>query len=525
MYKILVADDEGIVTDAVKFILDKTYGDHCEVEIAKNGRQAIHLAETFRPDILTIDIQMPGINGLDALREIHTTNPNVRAIILTAYSNFDYAKEAIHLGAIEYMTKPLNRTQFTQRIDALMHEIDAERAKRESDLEMRERIETISPIVENGFVLSLIYQKNQSSDLDQYRRLLNIPEENGLILVLGIGTWNEADQTTEGMDDAVRIHDSIARIREEIRVCFRAFVSDFIGSQIICALPSDKSSLSYEERVRLIEKARALHHSLEDAFQTGFRVGIGTIHPWSECSRSYEEALNAIRHGRRSVTQIEDLNAPVNHSDSQRESMEQVVLDAVSSGIEAKALQEAGAYASWLAHQSKDLTKTKVDLLELYLLAVRHIRSMDSEKINETDDIRSIINATDEKALREAFRTSMSNLSRCVVIQRDPETGIIDQARKWMQEHFQENIQLDDAARSVGISPYYFSKLFKEQAGVNFIDYLTDLRMEKARDLLAHQNLSIKEVCVRCGYADQNYFSRIFKKTVGMTPTEYRNSK
>lgn len=205
--------------------------------------------------------------------------------------------------------------------------------------------------------------------------------------------------------------------------------------------------------------------------------------------------------------------------------MEQVVLDAVSSGIEAKALQEAGAYASWLAHQSKDLTKTKVDLLELYLLAVRHIRSMDSEKINETDDIRSIINATDEKALREAFRTSMSNLSRCVVIQRDPETGIIDQARKWMQEHFQENIQLDDAARSVGISPYYFSKLFKEQAGVNFIDYLTDLRMEKARDLLAHQNLSIKEVCVRCGYADQNYFSRIFKKTVGMTPTEYRNSK
>ena len=94
-----------------------------------------------------------------------------------------------------------------------------------------------------------------------------------------------------------------------------------------------------------------------------------------------------------------------------------------------------------------------------------------------------------------------------------------------MQEHFQENIQLDDAARSVGISPYYFSKLFKEQAGVNFIDYLTDLRMEKARDLLTHQNLSIKEVCARCGYADQNYFSRIFKKTVGMTPTEYRNSK
>lgn len=525
MYKILVADDEGIVTDAIRFILDKTYGTACEVEIAKNGRQAIHLSETFRPDILIIDIQMPGINGLDALREIHTMNPHVRAIILTAYSNFDYARQAIHLGAIEYMTKPLNRSQFTERLSAIMHEIDVEREKRESDLEMRERIEAVSPIVENGFVLSLIYQKNQRNDLEQYRRLLNISQENGMIMVLGIGRWDERHHTTQDMDDAVRIHDSLARIREQIRVYFHSFVSDFMGSQVICALPTNKTSLSYEERVQFIEQARSMHHALEDAFQAGFRVGIGTIHPWQECAQSYEEALNAIRHGRRSVTHIEDLNAPIDHSEGHREAMEQVVLDAIASGRESKASQEAGAYASWLVHHEDDLTKTRTALLELYLLAVRRIRSQSNEQIHETDAIQSLVNADGEAALREAFVSAMSHLSQCVMIQRDPETGIIDQAKKWMHEHFQDNIQLDDAARSVGISPYYFSKLFKEQAGVNFIDYLTDLRMEKAHDLLQHQNLSIKEVCAHCGYADQNYFSRIFKKTVGMTPTEYRNSK
>lgn len=84
------------------------------------------------------------------------------------------------------------------------------------------------------------------------------------------------------------------------------------------------------------------------------------------------------------------------------------------------------------------------------------------------------------------------------------------------------DISLDDISRRINISSYYFSKLFKEETGVNFIEYLTDLRMEKSKELLASPNMSIKDICVSVGYQDPNYFSRIFKKINGVTPSEYR---
>ena len=91
MYKIMLADDEGIVIDSLKFIIQKEFGDDCEVEFAKTGRNVIELAETFRPDIAVMDIQMPGINGIDAMREIRKTNDKVVFIVMSAYDKFDYA--------------------------------------------------------------------------------------------------------------------------------------------------------------------------------------------------------------------------------------------------------------------------------------------------------------------------------------------------------------------------------------------------------------------------------------------------
>ena len=94
MYKIMLADDEGIVIDSLKFIIEKEFGDICTVEYAKTGRSVIELAESFRPDIAIMDIQMPGINGIDAMKEIRQTNTNTVFIVMSAYDKFDYAKEA-----------------------------------------------------------------------------------------------------------------------------------------------------------------------------------------------------------------------------------------------------------------------------------------------------------------------------------------------------------------------------------------------------------------------------------------------
>ena len=125
--------------------------------------------------------------------------------------------------------------------------------------------------------------------------------------------------------------------------------------------------------------------------------------------------------------------------------------------------------------------------------------------------------------IRDWFTDKVMNACRNVVSKRQERSGdIIKTARKYIEEHFNKDISLDDVSRVVNISPYYFSKVFKEESGLNFIEYLTNIRIDKAKELLEKSSLSIKEICISCGYTDPNYFSRSFKKNVGVTPTEYK---
>ena len=101
MYKIMIADDEGITVDALNFIIKKNFTGECIVESARTGREVILLAESFRPDIAFMDIHMPGINGIDAIREIKKTQPGIQFVIISAYDKFSYAKDAIGLGVIQ----------------------------------------------------------------------------------------------------------------------------------------------------------------------------------------------------------------------------------------------------------------------------------------------------------------------------------------------------------------------------------------------------------------------------------------
>ena len=107
MYRILVADDEGIMLEAFKSVISSTFGDSCITETAKTGRAVTEKAETFHPDIVFMDIHMPGINGIQAMREIRKFNTTALFYVVSAYDKFDYAKEAIDLGVERYLTKPI----------------------------------------------------------------------------------------------------------------------------------------------------------------------------------------------------------------------------------------------------------------------------------------------------------------------------------------------------------------------------------------------------------------------------------
>ena len=177
MYKIMLADDEGIVIDSLKFILEKEFGDDIEIQFAKTGRNVIELAEHFRPDIAVMDIQMPGINGIDAMREIRNTNENVIFIVMSAYDKFDYAQEAMKLGAIEYITKPMDRDKMLAAVKSAMSLVSDMKDRRSNDLLVREKLETVVPILENGLIYNILFQEHFEEYIENYKNMLDIHSE------------------------------------------------------------------------------------------------------------------------------------------------------------------------------------------------------------------------------------------------------------------------------------------------------------------------------------------------------------
>jgi len=523
MYHILLADDEGIVTDALQFIIEKNFGGECQVAVAKNGRQAIELAEGFKPDIAFLDIQMPGINGLKAMEEIRAQNPNVKMLILTAYDNFDYAKEALRLGAVDYLMKPVNKKVIVERLTGIMHTIDKERQKRRDDLLVKEKMEAVVPIIENGFVVSLIIQNEYEDSGEQYRRLLDLKEDYGIIMVLEWGEGSEDGAMGNPVGSGVRAHKYYDRMAELVKVYLKAFVSNIMGNKIVCVIPSREGKLEYGDRLRMIEKARNMVKALKQAMGIDFKAGIGPVRPWAAMFDSYQEALNALRHGKREVTHIDDLIVK-DTKEKQRQVMEQVVLKAVLGGMEHDARQEAMVFAGWvLKNESSGFDEERMQLAELLLLARRQVAEQGGQCQGGQEPLKGILEARGEEELRQRFVAAMVELAKEVVIrQQEPDT-IITRAQEYMRQNFQKDLALEEVAQSVGISPYYFSKLFKEGAGVNFTEYLTGLRIEAAKRLLMNREMSIKQVCVEAGYSNPNYFSRIFKKFTGITPTEFRD--
>lgn len=138
MYRILVADDEGIMLEAFKSVIAGAFGEECVVETAKTGRAVTEIAETFHPDVVFMDIHMPGINGIQAMREIRKFNTTALFYVVSAYDKFDYAKEAIDLGVERYLTKPIPRAKIIAAVEEAIGKVDAKRNQRSNLLKIQE---------------------------------------------------------------------------------------------------------------------------------------------------------------------------------------------------------------------------------------------------------------------------------------------------------------------------------------------------------------------------------------------------
>ena len=204
MYRILLADDEGIMLESLKKILESTYGMEVEIACAKTGRAVVELAETFRPDIAFMDIQMPGLSGVQAMKEIRKFNQSTIFIVITAYDRFHYAQECISLGVLEFLTKPVNKKTIQEVCQKAMQQVDENRKRRSDDLRIREKLETVVPLIESGYIYSLLLQEDFYSYGRSYRDLLGITAGYGYMVVVEFGDNLENGVLTNAIGASVR---------------------------------------------------------------------------------------------------------------------------------------------------------------------------------------------------------------------------------------------------------------------------------------------------------------------------------
>ncbi len=531
MYKIMLADDEGIVIDSLKFIIEKEFGDECQIEYAKTGRSVIELAENYRPDIAIMDIQMPGINGIDAMKEIRANNKNVIFIVMSAYDKFDYAKEAIKLGVMEYITKPMEKSKIIAALQKAMGKIDKERMKRSNDLLIREKLETVVPIIESGLIYNMLFQEHFTEDIDNYKNLLGITQNQAYMLAVVCGDDQEGSHMTNAVGSSVKMqqHDKVVRecMKEYYPNCV---VGSTMGNKLAVMIPYDGDKMEYNERIAIIEKSRELVRVLRRKTDISFRVGISSVKTLEEARDSYKEALNALTMTTGSVAHVDDLPIGCQYEADYPIHLEKRLFAEVKNGETDHAIATAETYFDLVAaNYADDLMNMRLKVLEFALFA-EHLAyesgGMTYEFRAREDYLPTIMAISDLDTLKKWFGDKIGTATHNVSCKATEKSmSVVETAKEYIQNNYSKDISLDDVSRTVNISPYYFSKIFKEETGGGFVEYLTGIRIEKAKELLNTTEYSIKEICSMVGYADPNYFSRSFKKNVGVTPTEYKDGK
>ena len=530
MYRIMIADDEGIVIDSMKFIIEKEFGNECEVQYAKTGRSVIELAERFRPDIAVMDIHMPGINGIEAIKEIKQFSANTIFIVMSAYDKFDYAKEAIKLGVLEYINKPMDKLKVVNVLRKAMELIDGERTKRSNELMIKEKLETIEPILENGLIYDILLQEHFEEDIASYKTILGINQDYGYMLAIVCGDSQEGNHMTNAIGSSVKVSGRYQEIREGVKDYFDCKIGNVMANKIAVLVPVDSSKTEYNERTELIDKARELTRVLKKKTDISFRIGIGGVKPLRELGESYREALNALIETTGSVAHVDDLSIKCDYEEDYPIDLEKPMFDAISNGDLNATKVTVGKYSDWMCNRAKngDVMAMRIKVLEFALYAEKLAYLSGGRKYIYTgrdDYLPELMQLETTEGLREWFMEKMTTACRNVISKREEKSNdIIKTAKKYIDDNFAKDISLDDVSRKVNISPYYFSKIFKEEVGLSFIEYLTNIRIEKAKELLTESDMSMKEICGACGYTDPNYFSRSFKKNVGVTPTEYKES-
>lgn len=536
MLKVFLVEDEVVVREGIKNHIDWLQEGFVFVGEASDGELAYPMIQKTKPDIVITDIKMPFMDGLSLSRLIKAEFPAVKILILSGYDEFEYAKEAISIGIADYLVKPVTGDMLLKAVKRVAKTIQEEKIQIEYMETFRREMLENEHLERQRFFNDLISSKSQTLELLEKGKRLNIDLAaciyNIILFKVTLADEDEQEYSEDLIDVGEKV-EALAAGKQEIIM----FDRPTEGWAFLIKETAERSIAEIQEYyLKEIEKIITAHPSVKYFGAVGMQVNRLRNLPMSfhEACRAF--AYRYILSGNQvmSYDALQDnkltQETDINFNPLVIRKLDRKVLEGfLKSGSRSEINQFLEEYFYNVGEKNlESMLIRQYIVMDMYFSCVSFVESLGHNlgKITElSGDFQKVsANFSTLDNTKQYFRSLIEEVIGIRdLVSMKKYSGLIENAQKYIKDNYQnEEISLNAVAASVNLSPSHFSTIFSQEAGQTFIEYLTGVRMDKAKELLRCSGMKSSEIAYAIGYKDPHYFSYIFKKMQNCTPKEFR---
>lgn len=512
--KLLICDDEKLIREGLASLEWEKHNIEV-IGTANNGEIGFEIFNEYKPDIVITDIRMPKRDGIWLSEQINNIAPETKIIFLTGYNEFEYARSAVKNGVCQYLNKPIDESELYDIVDELCKGLIEKRETQKKNDELYRLLNT-----SRYFLMSFFFNRAASGIID-YSLFGVSPAHNMMTTIVIRIESNERESIAsyEIFDKIVKnIPDDISSIpfycNNEL-----VFINMPYGN-----LPEAESRVfSYCEQIS----------EFMDSYGCIYNIGIGNFTPnIDELHSSYESAIQALGYsgglGDRNVIYIADIE-PRSQLSAYQTKLLDMYIKSLKNNDTKQIKRDIREIFDCMKRSDMSLYNQQRRCLSLILAISDALYDLDCSPtilFNNTD-AWSLIKKTQST---EELRQFIENITDVVIahideVQKQKTANIITKVKELVEKNYADDASLETVASQVYISPCYLSVIFKKETNITFKNYLIQTRINKAKELLETTDMKIYEIAEKVGYTDTRYFSELFQRICGKTPSQYRTRK
>lgn len=527
LYNVLLVDDEADVLQAMKKKIDWEALGFCLAGTAENGQEALEKAEQLHIDVVMTDIKMPYMDGLTLCKNLKQSYRNMKVIIYSGFDDFEFAREAVHLEAEEYLLKPLSAGDMEAAFSKVRKKLDQEYDEYRNLNRLSEYYRKSLPAMREQLVMGIlegrIAGERARAMMETYEICLDSPFYVVAALYMDVNPREEQPQPAQLFTLSLK-----DMVQDYLKNRTRFFSTAFLDQVIVIFMLDEREEID-----------QVLYH-LDQICKMGFHVlkssvtaAVGQICANTDALHtSYEEAVNAMEYrsilGSGQVLYINDIEPCSEENILVTEHEFQNLVHAVKLGNR----DETNAAIAQIMDsiRKEPISPGQYQLLFMELLSELmkigrayklHPNQIFGEHAGSWQELYRMVTVDELEGWLQEVCTNLRHVLRHE--RRDSAARLTEQAKAYIEEHYKESdLSADSLCRCLNVSAAYFSTIFKREVGMSFVAYLTKIRLEHALELLRTTEDKTYIIASRVGYMEPNYFSYVFKKQYGISPSKYR---